>query len=90
MDEIRNERGDDVIIILVGNKTDLADLRQVSVMEGEDKAANEGIMFVEASAKLGLNIKQLFRKLAMSLPTNEFVHSTHEDTGGSNSKSFVI
>lgn len=34
VDDIRSERGDDVVIMLVGNKTDLADQRQVSVEEG--------------------------------------------------------
>eukprot|EP01035_Chromulina_nebulosa_P027504 gene27504-36187_t len=33
IEDVRNERGNDVIIILVGNKTDLSDKRQVSVDE---------------------------------------------------------
>ncbi len=65
---MRNERGSDVIIILVGNKTDLSEKRQVSVEEGEDKSNKEGIMFIESSAKAGFNIKALFRKLATALP----------------------
>jgi GTPase SAR1 family protein len=65
---VRNERGCDVIIILVGNKTDLSEKRQVSVEEGEDKSNKEGIMFIESSAKAGFNIKALFRKLATALP----------------------
>ena len=31
IDDVRTERGSDVIIMLVGNKTDLSDKRQVSV-----------------------------------------------------------
>jgi Ras-related protein Rab-6A len=68
IEDVRNERGSDVIIILVGNKTDLSEKRQVSVEEGEDKANKEGIMFIESSAKAGFNIKALFRKLANALP----------------------
>ena len=68
IEDVRNERGSDVIIILVGNKTDLSEKRQVSVEEGEDKANKEGIMFIESSAKAGFNIKALFRKLATALP----------------------
>ena len=34
IDDIRSERGDDVVVMLVGNKTDLGDRRQVSVEEG--------------------------------------------------------
>jgi len=34
MDEVRQERGDDVIVALVGNKTDMAEKRRVSREEG--------------------------------------------------------
>merc|ERR1719261_2198768 len=62
--DVRAERGDDVVVVLVGNKTDLGDRRQVSVEEGEAKASEDGLMFIETSAKAGFNIKALFRKLA--------------------------
>lgn len=31
LEEVKNERGDDVILVLVGNKTDQGEQRQVSV-----------------------------------------------------------
>lgn len=68
IEDVRTERGNDVIIALVGNKTDLADRRQVSVEEGEQKAQENDIMFIETSAKAGFNIKALFRRLAGALP----------------------
>uniref|UniRef100_A0A7S1TP34 Uncharacterized protein n=2 Tax=Phaeomonas parva TaxID=124430 RepID=A0A7S1TP34_9STRA len=71
IEDVRNERGDDVLIVLVGNKTDMADRRAVSVEEGEDKARADGIMFMETSAKAGYNIKALFKKIAVSLPGME-------------------
>ena len=71
IEDVRNERGNDVIIILVGNKTDCSEKRQVSVEEGEDRSNKEGIMFIETSAKAGFNIKALFRKLATALPGME-------------------
>lgn len=58
---MRTERGSDVIIMLVGNKTDLSDKRQVSTEEGERKAKELNVMFIETSAKAGYNVKQLFR-----------------------------
>jgi len=54
--------------MLVGNKTDLSDRRQVSSEEGEAKASEEGVMFIETSAKGNFNIKLLFRRLATALP----------------------
>jgi len=71
IEDIRNERGSDVIIALVGNKTDLADKRQVSLEEGEEKAKKEDILFIETSAKAAYNIKALFKKLANALPSTE-------------------
>lgn len=68
IEDVRNERGSDVVIVLVGNKTDLADKRQVSTEEGEEKAKENNVMFIETSAKVGHNIKALFRQLAQALP----------------------
>ena len=71
IEDVRAERGNDVIIMLVGNKTDLTDQRNVSIEEGEEKAKDDNIMFIETSAKAGHNIKPLFRRLATALPGME-------------------
>ena len=68
IDDVRTERGSDVIIMLVGNKTDLSDKRQVSTEDGERKAKELNVMFIETSAKAGYNVKQLFRRVAAALP----------------------
>merc|ERR1711912_88746 len=69
VEDVRAERGNDVIIVLVGNKTDLADKRHVSIDEGEKKAQELGVsLFIETSAKAGYNVKQLFRRIAAALP----------------------
>ncbi|KAG7465100.1 hypothetical protein MATL_G00172550 [Megalops atlanticus] len=59
IDDVRTERGSDVIIMLVGNKTDLADKRQVSVEAAERKARELNVMYIETSAKAGYNVKQI-------------------------------
>ena len=56
---MRLERGNDAIIMLVGNKTDLQDKRQVNMEEGEKKAQRLNVMFTETSAKAGYNVKQV-------------------------------
>mmetsp|Transcript_28416 Transcript_28416/g.60552 ORF Transcript_28416/g.60552 Transcript_28416/m.60552 type:complete len:245 (+) Transcript_28416:142-876(+) len=69
VEDVRAERGNDVVICLVGNKTDLGnDKRQVSTEEGEEKSSKDDLLFMECSAKAGYNVKSLFRKLATSLP----------------------
>ncbi|XP_026190763.1 ras-related protein RABH1b [Cyclospora cayetanensis] len=59
IDDVRAERGKDVVMALVGNKTDLCDRRQVSIEEGEQKAREQGILFIETSAKAGHNAAAL-------------------------------
>ncbi|KAJ2960016.1 hypothetical protein NQZ79_g4614 [Umbelopsis isabellina] len=76
IDDVRAERGNDVIIVLVGNKTDLNDRRQVSIEEGEKKSREYNVLFIETSAKAGHNVselagiqvKALFRKVGHALP----------------------
>ncbi|GLI60482.1 hypothetical protein VaNZ11_002641 [Volvox africanus] len=77
--EVRTERGNDVIIFLVGNKTDLVDKRQVSIEEGDAKARELNVNFIETSAKAGLNIKALFRKIAAALPGMDSVTQNKQE-----------
>lgn len=79
VEEVRAERGKDVVLVLVGNKTDLVDKRQVSVEEGETKARELSALMIETSAKAGFNIKSLFRKIAGALPGMESVNPSKQD-----------
>ncbi|ORX57623.1 ras-domain-containing protein [Hesseltinella vesiculosa] len=69
IDDVRAERGSNVILVLIGNKIDLKDSRQVSVEEGESLAKQHDMVFLETSAKAGHNVKALFRKIGYALPT---------------------
>uniref|UniRef100_A0A2R9APC1 RAB41, member RAS onco family n=1 Tax=Pan paniscus TaxID=9597 RepID=A0A2R9APC1_PANPA len=62
-----SERGDDVVIMLLGNKIDLDNKRQVTAEQGEEKSRNLNVMFIETSAKTGYNVKKLFRRVASAL-----------------------
>jgi Ras-related protein Rab-6A len=50
---------------LVGNKTDLADKRQVTTEDGERKAKELNVLFIETSAKAGYNVKQVGKKSSL-------------------------
>ncbi|VDC06678.1 unnamed protein product [Peniophora sp. CBMAI 1063] len=76
IDDVRSERGNDVMVVLVGNKADLSDKREVTLEEATAKAQQLNIMFMETSAKAGHNVKSLFKKIAMSLPGMEKDSST--------------
>eukprot|EP00587_Corethron_hystrix_P012970 CAMPEP_0113312128 /NCGR_PEP_ID=MMETSP0010_2-20120614/9079_1 /TAXON_ID=216773 ORGANISM="Corethron hystrix, Strain 308" /NCGR_SAMPLE_ID=MMETSP0010_2 /ASSEMBLY_ACC=CAM_ASM_000155 /LENGTH=160 /DNA_ID=CAMNT_0000167885 /DNA_START=483 /DNA_END=965 /DNA_ORIENTATION=- /assembly_acc=CAM_ASM_000155 len=84
VEDVRTERGSDVIIMMVGNKTDLSDRRQVTAEEGEAKADKESALFVECSAKAGYNVKSLFRKLATALPHQEDRNGPNSRGGAAN------
>ena len=60
-----------MIIVLVGNKTDLNDKREVTQAQGEEEAKKNNLMFIETSAKVGHNVKTLFRRIAQALPGME-------------------
>lgn len=75
-----------MIIVLVGNKTDLNDkryihssslgcklttIRQVTTEEGERRSKEYKVMFIETSAKAGHNVKTLFKRIAQALPGME-------------------
>ncbi|CEP23651.1 GTP-binding protein YPT6 [Cyberlindnera jadinii] len=86
IEDVKAERGEDVILCLVANKSDLVDSRQVSVEEGEKRAKELGCqIFIETSTKLGYNVKSLFKKIAKSLPDFEEPKSENPE-----SKSFLL
>lgn len=68
VEDARALRGSEVQIMLVGNKADLAEKREVPMEDAQKLSEELNVMFIEVSAKAGVNIKQLFRNLSDSLP----------------------
>lgn len=66
-DDVKHERNDNVIVCLVGNKADLNEIRQITEQQGAFKAKQLNAIFMETSAKIGYNVKQLFRKICDKL-----------------------
>ena len=69
---MKDQRGEDVIIFLVGNKTDLEGKRKVDISVAEKKAAEHNVHFIETSAKSGFNVNTLFQRIARAI-TGEFL-----------------
>ena len=62
LDECKEMCYKDILICLVGNKTDLDDKRVIPQVEGQKFADDHGLMFFETSAKNGKNIEEMFNK----------------------------
>lgn len=54
-------------IVIVGNKMDLIDSRQIKKEEAEKYALSIGCSYLEVSSKTGFNVDLLFEKLAYSI-----------------------
>ena len=61
--ELKTNASEDVLIMLVGNKSDLEDKREVQIDETKKKAEQHKIAFCETSALKGNNIEQAFDSL---------------------------
>ncbi|PWA87389.1 RAB GTPase [Artemisia annua] len=61
--ELREFGDRDMVIVLVGNKTDLVDLREVDVEDGQKLAQLENLCFMETSAKDNLNVEDVFLQM---------------------------
>lgn len=65
--EINEYAQDDVVIMLIGNKADIQQDRQVRFEDGERLAREYGVAFMETSAKTGSNVELAFMAVAREL-----------------------
>ncbi|KAL9932510.1 hypothetical protein V8E36_008627 [Tilletia maclaganii] len=67
--ELQRQADPNIIIALAGNKLDLAPTRRaVSTEEARSFAEEEGLLFLETSAKDASNVSELFTMIARKLP----------------------
>ena len=74
--EIRDTNKGDVSKVLIGNKSDLSDQRQVSVEEANHLAEIMNCKYYEASAKTGQNVSEALDEIAKIAFNN---YSNNED-----------
>jgi len=60
IEDCKNQSPKTIFIVLVGNKSDLDDKRQVSYEEGKELAEKNELLFFESSAKEGINVDEIF------------------------------
>jgi len=67
LQEARQNGNENMTIMLIGNKCDLEHRRQVSPEEGKKFADENGLMFLETSAKTAHNVEEAFLKPAQEI-----------------------
>lgn len=67
LDECRQQSDGNLTVVLIGNKRDCEDERQVTEEEGAQFARENGLLFLEASAKTALNVEQAFLQSAQQI-----------------------
>lgn len=65
--DVRQHANPNTVIMLIGNKSDLAKDRQVSREEAEKFAKENDLFFLETSAKSADNVEQAFEKTAEAI-----------------------
>ena len=62
------KNGKNCLIVLVGNKVDLTNHRKVDIHMVKDYVENNNIIYMESSAKTGLNVDKIFTTIAENIP----------------------
>ncbi|XP_059559640.1 ras-related protein Rab-17 isoform X2 [Myotis daubentonii] len=57
----------EVVVMLVGNKTDLSEEREVTFEEGKEFAESQSLLFMETSARLNHQVTEAFSAIAREL-----------------------
>ncbi|CAH8251711.1 unnamed protein product [Arabidopsis lyrata] len=61
--ELRDHADSNIVIMLIGNKTDLKHLRAVATEDAQSYAEKEGLSFIETSALEALNVEKAFQTI---------------------------
>lgn len=69
--ELQRQANPNMVMALAGNKADLEEQRVVSTEDAQAYANENGLFFVETSAKTAANVEELFLELARKLPQAE-------------------
>lgn len=63
MKELRDHADSNIVIMLVGNKSDLRHLRSVQTEDAKAFCEKEGLSFIETSALEATNVEQAFQRI---------------------------
>jgi small GTP-binding protein len=67
LNDARTLASPNIVILLVGNKKDLEEAREVTFLEASNFASENELIFLETSAKTGENVEEAFLKCAKTI-----------------------
>ncbi|KAL0485187.1 vacuolar protein sorting protein VPS12/21 [Acrasis kona] len=76
--ELQRQGNTNIVIALAGNKSDLSDKRKVDFSEASAYAEDNGILFLETSAKTAQNVNEIFVAIARKLPKDRPITDKNE------------
>ncbi|KAL9646606.1 hypothetical protein ABK040_012198 [Willaertia magna] len=88
--ELQRQGNTNIVIALAGNKLDLEDKRQVEISEAKSYAEDNGILFMETSAKTATNVNEIFVAIARKLPNPNGVGPTNNDNNNDDLSRVII
>ena len=80
IEECKSNASENVLIVLIGNKCDLNEKRQVTTEEGKNLAKQYEISFYETSAKTGDNVQKAFTEILKNLSVKEIPKEVEEES----------
>ena len=84
IDNIKDNKGDDFPVILIGNKCDKNDKRNIDEKEGQKLAEKKGFLFMETSCKKGINIEESVNLLVIKIIEKKKLERLKEIEEGKN------
>jgi len=79
--ELHQNAEPDIVIALVANKADLESERKISRQDAEAYAQSQGLIYFEASAKTGQNVKNIFIETMKKIPAAPVSRDTGKGLG---------
>jgi Ras-related protein Rab-5C len=80
------KKSENCLILLVGNKVDLTMNRKVDIHMVKEYVDNNNLIYMESSAKTGLNVDKIFTTIAESIPEENEHNPINEIVNVSNRK----
>ena len=76
IESLKDIKGNDFPIILIGNKCDLINERTVYKEDGENQAKNNGFLFSEISCKNNINIEETIKTIVNSIIERKYENNS--------------